>query len=189
MISILKEHLIQHTKLNQEDIITICTAFTPATFKVDEAIIPANSKVTFIGFIVEGICRAVEYQASGERTIHYFINAHHFFSEANGLFKNKPAKLAIEAATPCKIVYASIEELYALTERIIGLERELYENKEKELVAIIEAQEILHKGKSLERYLAFIEQNPDMSKQIKDKDIAAYLGISKFTLSHLKKSL
>ena len=187
MISILRQHLISNTELRQDAIDVICKTFTARTFRADEPVISVNSRVTMIGFIVEGILRAVEHKPSGERTIHYFLSEHHFFSEANGLFRNKPAKLSIEAATPSTILCSSIEELYNLRKSIEGLEQALNENKERELVDIIEAQEILHKGKSHERYLEFIKQNPGLANRLKDKDIASYLGISKYTLSHIKK--
>lgn len=187
MISILRQHLISHTALKPDDVDIICRTFVPRTFKPDEAVIPINSRVTLIGFIVEGILRATELKPSGERTIHYFLSEHHFFSEANGLFKNKPAKLAIESATSSTILCSTIEELYSLRNQIEGLEQALNENKERELVEIIEAQEILHKGKSHERYSEFIKQNPGLANRLKDKDIAAYLGISKYTLSHIKR--
>ena len=189
MISILRQYLIDHTELKQDDIELICSTFKLYTFKQDEVVIEINSRVTMIGFILDGILRAVEHKPSGERTIHYFITENHFFSEANGLFRNKPAKLAIEAATPATILCSSIEELYAMRKNMDGLEQALNENKERELVDIIEAQEILHKGKSLERYMAFIKQNRGLANRLKDKDIASYLGISKYTLSHVKKSI
>lgn len=189
MISILKQYLLDNTELKPDGVDIICDTFRPETFKPDEAIIPVDSKVTLIGFIIEGILRAVEHKQSGDRTIHYFLHENHFFSEANGMFRNKPAKLAIEAATPCTILCSTIEEIYALRDRIDGLEQALNENKERELVDIIEAQEILHKGKSHERYLAFIKTQPNITSRIKDKDIAAYLGISKYTLSHIKRSV
>lgn len=187
MISILRDYLVNYTALLPADVDKICATFVPKKFKADEDVIAVNSKVTLIGFIVEGILRAVEHKPSGERVIHYFLPEFHFFSEANGLFRNKPAKLAIEAATPATILCSTIEELYTMRHAIQGMEQTLNENKERELVDIIEAQEILHKGKSEDRYLAFLEQNPGLVNRLKDKDIASYLGISKYTLSHVKK--
>jgi CRP-like cAMP-binding protein len=189
MISILRQHLTQNTKLDHQDIDNICRAFVSKTFKVDEAIIPVDSKVTLIGFIVEGILRAVEHKPSGNRTIHYFIHENHFFSEADGLFKNKPARLAIEAATPSIVLCSSIEAIFSLAQSKVVVEQALSERIGRELVDIIEAQEILHKGKSHERYLEFIKQKTGIANRLKDKDIAAYLGISKYTLSHIKKRI
>jgi len=189
MVSILKQHLIQNTKLKPDDIDIICDTFVAKTFKADEAIIDVDSRVTLIGFNVEGVLRAVEHKPSGDRTIHYFLQENHFFSEADGLFKNKPARLAIEAATPCIVLCSSIEVIYSLAQTIEGIAQALSERIGRELVDIIEAQEILHKGKSHERYVEFIKQNAGIANRIKDKDIAAYLGISKYTFSRIKKNI
>jgi CRP-like cAMP-binding protein len=187
MISILHQHLIQTTRLKPSDVDTICQTFVLKTFKTDEPIIPVDSRVTLIGYIVEGILRAVEHKPSGDRTIHYFLQENHFFSEADGLFKNKPARLAIEAATPSIVLCSSIEVIYSLAQTVEGVGQALSDTIGKELVDIIDAQGILHKGKSHERYLEFMQQKSGIAKRIKDKDIAAYLGISKYTLSHIKK--
>lgn len=189
MVTSLKNYLIRNTALKLDDVNTICQTFIPKTFKPDEAIIPENTRVTLIGFIVEGILRAVENKPSGEQVIHYFLTENHFFSETNGLFRNKPSKLAIQSATHSIILCSTIEEIYSLRQNIDGLEQALNENKERELVDIIEAQEINRNGKSFERYTTFIKQNPGLANRLKDKDIAAYLGISKYTLSHIKKML
>ncbi|MDA3930018.1 MAG: Crp/Fnr family transcriptional regulator [Prolixibacteraceae bacterium] len=185
----LKQYLKENTELVTNEIDLVCAAFTLLKLKQDKRIIEAQNRVNLIGFIVEGILKAVEGIKNGNNHIHYFIEENHFFSEANGLFKNLPAKLSIEAATPCVILTITLEELDKLKAKIPSLEAIINTTRENELVDIIEAQEMQHQGKSFERFAAFIEHYPSIHSRIKDKDIASYLGLSKFTLSRIKKKL
>lgn len=189
MGQLLRQFFVDNTVFTSEEIDYICSQFQTASLKIDEVIIRSGQLVNEVGFIEKGVLRAVEITPTGNQLINYFIQEGHFFSEADGLFKSLPAKLTIEAATSCEISSITVQQIEKLKYEIKGFEGIVNTRREQELVEIIDSQKLFHSANSQERYTEFIRRYPLIANQIRDKDIAAYLGISKYTLSHLKSKI
>lgn len=185
----LRQFFVDNTAFSSNEIDYICSHFHTYKIKTDDIVIRNGQLVNEVGFIEKGIMRAVEITPSGQNLINYFIQEGHFFSEANGLFKSLPAKLNIEAATNCTICSITVNQIEDLIKELPGFETIVNITREQELVEIIETQKLLHSASSLERYKEFLKRYPTIVNQIMDKDIAAYLGISRYTLSHIKSKI
>jgi hypothetical protein len=61
--------------------------------------------------------------------------------------------------------------------------------KERELTRLMNRDDCLMQVKAIDKYLKFINFYPNLERQISQRYIASYLGITPVSLSRLKKSM
>lgn len=179
--------LRKRTELNDSEIEVVCNGFNIEELKRGDILIKANSPLIKIAFIVEGVLKAVDCDPDGSPVIHYFIAENHWISEPDGLYRSQVAKLTIQAATPCTLLTISIANLEQMLKDNSNINLEFHKFSELELIELFYAKELTRKATVKEKYLAFIDRYSSLQGRVRANDIACYLGISKYSLSRIKK--
>lgn len=141
-------------------------------------------KIYFCG---SGILRMYYHTNDGDEYNKSFIEKKAFFTSYSSLILSIPSYFTIESMTASVIASFPGQMLDRLYKRhscweTIGrkLVEQLYIKKE-----LKERQLLVYSAE--DRYRNFLQQYPDLSKQIPQYHIASYLGITQVSLSRLKR--
>ena len=136
-------------------------------------------------FIEEGITRSV-FHHNGEDTTTWFSQEGDVTFGMDSLYYQQPSVESVETLSDCKIYVIHIDKLNALYETYIDIAnwgRILHQNVNKELSHMfVERLQLSPK----ERYEQFNRRYPGLINRVKLKYVAAFLGISIYTLSRVR---
>ena len=149
-------------------------------------------------FIEEGVARSV-FHHNGQDTTTWFSQEGDITFGMDSLYYKQPSVESIEALSDCKIYVIPIDKLNLLYETYIHIDklnllyetyidianwgRILHQNVNKELSHMfVERLQLSPK----ERYEQFNRRYPGLINRVKLKYVAAFLGISIYTLSRVR---
>lgn len=136
-------------------------------------------------FIEEGVTRSV-FHHDGEDTTTWFSQEGDVTFGMDSLYYHLPSIESVETLSDCKIYTIHIDKLNELYETYIDIAnwgRILHQNANKELSHIfVERLQLPPK----ERYEQFNRRYPGLINRVKLKYIAAFLGVSIYTLSRVR---
>ncbi|GAE85094.1 cAMP-binding proteins [Bacteroides reticulotermitis JCM 10512] len=136
-------------------------------------------------FIEEGVTRSV-FHHNGQDTTTWFSQEGDITFGMDSLYYQRPSIESIETLTDCTIYVIYIDKLNALYEKYIDIAnwgRILHQDVNKDLSHIfVERLQLSPK----ERYDRFNQRHPGLINRVKLKYVAAFLGISIYTLSRVR---
>lgn len=142
----------------------------------------------FMYFLVDGVTRIFNFSNNIEYTLRFNfpISA---FNSYSSFINQKPSNLNIEAISNIKVFRMSYNDMQSLYEESKTAERVgrrmielLYEQRE-----IKELQ--MHSKTAEDYYCELVKNNAQLTKQIPQKYLASYLGITPESLSRIKRNL
>ena len=148
-------------------------------------IVHSGTTDRMVYFIEEGITRSV-FHHDGKDTTTWFSQEGDVTFGMDSLYYKQPSIESIETLSDCKIYVLHIDELNALYEKYIDIAnwgRILHQDVNKELSHMfVERLQLSPK----ERYEQFNRRYPGLINRVKLKYVAAFLGISIYTLSRVR---
>ena len=147
----------------------------------DTYIVQSGITDRLVYFIEEGVTRSV-FHHNGQDTTTWFSQEGDVTFGMDSLYYKQPSIESIETLSDCKIYVLHIDELNALYEKVYRysqLGRILHQDVNKELSHMfVERLQLSPK----ERYEQFNRRYPGLINRVKLKYVAAFLGISIYTL-------
>lgn len=186
---VVKRYLQKQTRLSSKEIDKILSFFHLEILKAEDFFQRSKTPVTRVGFIVEGYLRVYSANSTGCEQVHYFLGPNTFFSEMDGFFYGKKAFSNIQAVTPGIIAYLYIDDIELIIQQIPAVEMEIKQIGERALIEIYKSQAFLREGTSVCQYQYLLDNYPEMMSSIPQKYIASYMGITKSSLSRIRKKL
>ncbi|WP_455591112.1 Crp/Fnr family transcriptional regulator [Bacteroides sp.] len=151
----------------------------------DTCIVQSGVTDRLVYFIEQGVTRSV-FHHDGQDTTTWFSQEGDITFGMDSLYYNRPSVESIETLSDCEIYVMEIDKLNTLYEKHIDIAnwgRILHQNVNKELSHIfVERLQLSPK----ERYERFNQCHPGLVNRVKLKYIAAFLGISIYTLSRVR---
>ena len=139
----------------------------------------------FVYFIEEGVTRSV-FHHNGEDTTTWFSKEGDITFGMDSLYYQQPSIESVETLTDCTIYVISAADLNILYQNYIDIAnwgRILHQNVNKELSHLFVERLQLSPD---ERYEQFNQRYPGLINRVKLKYVAAFLGISIYTLSRVR---
>jgi len=173
--------------ITDEDKGIIAAYFTPRVFKEGDYLFKGRKICNELFFVITGILRIVVINEKGIEVTHFFIKENIFCTILNSFDNQLPADESIRAASDTEVLAITRTGLLALYKELPYM---------KELIDRITQQRLLDKIRirnaylgqdSASRYKLFMEQEPDIARQVPLKDIASYLGITPQSLSRIRR--
>ncbi len=149
----------------------------------------ASQFIDELWFVKEGVTRVYYYTEKGEEITKYFIDELHFSSDANSFLYRIPTTSYVETITDCVLIKIPRSSFEVFSEKIPGW---------NELISRIVTQAMQDKVNRIspmlaetgkERYLKFMERYPALLNRIPLNLLASYLGVTKYSLSRIRKSM
>lgn len=157
--------------------------------KKGEFLWKAGQRCNKLYFIISGITRLFFYTEEGEENTVHFISDNKFITDLESLRIQTPASVSCIAAVDCNVVVIKSQTLQKFDKEVFEWYELIRKITEKTLFDKIRVRDILFQKESKERFLSFLELFPTIANNVPANQIASYLGISQYTLSHLKKEI
>lgn len=183
------DHLKKFGYLSNIDISLIFEHTVVKDFKMGESFVDAGKNVNQVGFILSGVFRYFFYDKEGDEITSLFMIENDFVTNINSFNEYIPSSGTIIAETDCSVIIISrkLWELYY--ENIPNWNSIMQAVTNKTLLAKTNFQRKLLSQDAKTSYLYFLEKYPTIIQRVPLIHIASFLGITKFSLSRIRKQI
>jgi len=153
----------------------------------DEYLIGLNEINKNIYFLEKGITRHYRITNKGDEINVYFSFEGDVILVTECTVLEMPSTEIVVALEDCELLYISRPDLIQLTQTYHSLETLFREMLELQMIAMERRQFRLQTYSAKQHYVYLMEQQPHYLQKIPQNHLASFLGITKETLSRIKK--
>lgn len=185
----LQAYLKKLNPMSDEKADYITTFFKKETINKHQLIIKEGKISRKSYFLETGIIRCYIIDLNGNEVTTRFYSAPDFLNDYLSFFTQKPSEEYYETLTECTVwsinhenvqhCFHNIPEFREWGRMLLTLN---YVKMHKHMVSF-------HKLTAQERYENLIKKHPEIIKEVPLKIIASYLGVTKFSLSRIRKMI
>ncbi|ASW73323.1 catabolite gene activator protein [Chryseobacterium piperi] len=184
--SLILKNIAKHVSLNNEEVVYFNSLLKERKIRKKELILKEQQLCKEINFVQSGILRAFYMDAAGKETTILFATPDWWITDMYAFIHQKHAMLNIEAledSTILQLQKKDLDNLYLKVPKFERFFRIMMENAyTREQLRNIENLSL----SAEERYHMFLQKYPLAAKQITQKQMASYLGITPEFLSAVK---
>lgn len=164
----------------------IAAAFTPKKLRKKHYLLQEGEMSRYHAFVLKGCLRMFRVDAKGIEHIFQFAIENWWTGDRESLISGRPSKYNIEALEDSDlllITQAAMDEIQKIP-AMNAMVQNLQQNN------VIATQNRIHAAISYsaeEKYLDFLNTYPDIFQRVPQQMIASYLGITRETLSRIRK--
>jgi len=181
----LRLHIEQTVALTDEEFEGICTHFTFKKFKKHQFLIQEDEAVKYCYFIVSGLLKLVFTEKSAKQHIVSFAMDNWWESDFQAYFTKSKATLSLECIEPTEVLCLSIDHYEKLCASQPKVEHFILKMAHFGNIASQQRIISLLTSSAEERYAQWIKMYPQLVNRIPKTLLAAYLGVSRETLSRI----
>jgi CRP-like cAMP-binding protein len=138
-----------------------------------------------IYFIDKGLAR-IYYYKDGIDITESFAFEGDIIARVESLFSGKPSRKAIQVLEDTELVAINAVELFKLYDDFPGIERLFRKIFEAGYIETVNRMETIQFHSAEERYLALLNEAPNVLMRVPLKYVASYLGITQVSLSRIR---
>ncbi|MAO17209.1 MAG: cAMP-binding protein [Muricauda sp.] len=185
----IKSYLEQFPDLSSEELTFISSYLIIEKYGKKEFLFKSGEVQKEVGFVCKGLLRRYYVNEKGNKITTGFINENNYATDYPAFIRQKPSKYFIECLEPSVIIklpYDKIQEGYGKFKT-----SERYGRLIAEYVLTVQTDRVesLLFETAEERYLNFIDRNPDLVNRISLTHLATYLGIERQSLSRIRSKI
>jgi len=182
------EHIAKHIFLTEEETDFFISLLTRKTIKRKECLLKEGQVCRVINYVHSGTLRAYCLGSEGRESTIMFALADWWVTDMSCFVNRKPAMMYIEAVEDSTVLQLQKEDQEELLLKVPKFERFfriLLQNAYiREQLRVIQNLSMAAE----ERYDRFLEKYPQIARQVTQKQIASYLGITPEFLSNIRKN-
>lgn len=182
-------YLLQYSSLNKQQIELIKDNVQPLQLTKGEYFSEAGKIAKKVAFVSEGILRVCYYTKEGEEVTRYFVEEHNFAVDLNSFTNQIPSSEYIQAIIPTELYVLTAKNLQILSQTIIPWDSMISKITQKALVEKVNRISPMLAEDAKTRYLEFFKRFPNLANRIPINYLASYIGITKHSLSRIRKEL
>ena len=156
-------------------------------FKKGEKIIDFGEKKKKIVILLKGIVRGFIINYQGRELTTFLFQENMAFAAYEPLILNNPSNHAFECLEHSEALSLEHRDLELLTQSNSRIKKVMDSIIMDSLSTALQRNESFIKESPEQRFLSFMEKQPDLLKRVYQKHIASYLGITAVSFSRLKK--
>jgi CRP-like cAMP-binding protein len=184
----LRQHIQKTIQLSDDEFEKIISVFRLRKLKRFHFLLQEGTTCTFDSFVLSGALRQYFINEEGKEHVIQFAFKDWWISDWSSILTQSPSFYNIEAIEPTEVLQVDISALEKLFDQVPKMEKYFRVMFQKAFAA--QQRRILWLQKSAEeRYKEFIETYPDFEQKLSQAQIASYLGITRESLSRIKKEL
>lgn len=183
--SILRTHLEELTQLTDAEFDYLCSHFQLKKYKKHAIILHPGDRVPYEYFVVKGLLKTSLTEEDGKEHIWQFAMENWWVSDYQGLFYQTPATFAIQCLENVTLLQLSYNDRNKLCNELHKFE---HFSRMKLTAGFLNMQNrvmALLKNDAQSRYQQLLQQYPTLIQRVPKSLIAAYIGVSRETLSRL----
>lgn len=181
----LKKHIEQIVPLTDEEFDDIVSHFKPKQLKKHQYLIQADEEVKKIYFVISGLLKATYIDLNGKEYIIQFAMENWWISDFQAFYNNVKSITNVSCLENVELLALSKEDLDKICSENHKMEHFFRVKNSSGYVALQQRILSLLTTNPRERFEQFSNQYPQLGQRLSKTIIAAYLGISRETLSRL----
>lgn len=184
-----KQFLKTIAPISDEDFTTTMSFFSEQKLKKGELFINQGKVCRHVAFIVKGTLRTYYISEKAEEITSCFCTENNLATSYKSFILQQPSHLMLQAIEDTQLLvinYEGLQKLYAKSEVWQTIGRAF---AEKEYIVMEQYASILNNETAKEKYLRLLKEQPDVLQKAKIEDIASYLGVTRRTLTRIRKDL
>lgn len=185
---ILQSHIAKTIALSKEQFGYFFSHFTPLSFKKGQAIISEGDKVEHEYFVLDGCLKSFYINDDVKMFILQFAMPTWWASDYYALYTGNRAAINVDCITNAEVLRLSNNDREKICREIPAVEYFFRWRTNKGYVALQKRLLSFMNNDAKHRYEELIQQYPELYNTVPKHLIAAYLGVSRETLSRLYNS-
>jgi CRP-like cAMP-binding protein len=142
-----------------------------------------------IAYIHKGLLRTFYFNNRGEETTSCFCSENNFTTSYKSFILQNPSTLSIQAIDDCELLvidHSNLEKLYKTSIAWQNIGRMV---AQREYIIMEQYASLLNNENAREKYLQLLKDQPYVLQKASVEDIASYLGVTRRTLSRIRKEI
>jgi len=188
MLDMLRQYVSGYVALTNEEFTFLAEKLVVRSFDKRQQLVRVGDVEQFMNFVVKGLVR-MYFLKGRTQVITNIAKEGELISSSASFLSGAPSCYFIETLEPTMMLSITKEDLEGLYQRSFAIER---------VGRLITTQFVLQKEEwelecmrldARERFLRFVENNPDLMQRVPQKYLASYLNMKPETFSRLKHLL
>lgn len=184
----LRQHIEQITPLTDEEFEHVKTFFTVKRVRKNQFLLHEGDEVKHEFLVQQGVYKVFYVDNEGKEHIVQFAQENWWMTDYSGYFKKKPAGMFVECLEDGEVLCLTLYGREKLSADLHKMEHFFRVKLTNGYVSLQERIRVLLSGNPQQRYEEFSRLHPDLLQRVPKKLIAAFLGVSRETLSRLSGS-
>lgn len=182
-------YILQFSNLNPQQIDFISQRGELSEIAKDQYFAEAGKEFKKVGFILEGVFRALYYNNSGDEITNYFFEEQHLLWNWTELNEAIIPTQYLQAATPVKLIVFPKKEWKEIDDTVIDWDKIILKIISKNHSEKLARRSSLVSKSADVKYREFLENYPTLVNRIPLSYVASYLGITPSSLSRIRKRI
>src|SRR5690625_474742 len=182
-----RQFLYTITPITNSDFEKSISFFRTKDLKKSEVWVDYNTVCREIAFIKKGLLKTSYFDERGLEITSCFCTPNSMASSFKSFLNQSPSQLAIHALEETSVLTIHHGKLHKLFQEIPVWERLFRIIMEKEYEKLWDYTEGMKTELAKERYQKLLDEQPEVIQKAPVQDIATYLGITRETLSRIRK--
>lgn len=181
----LREHIEKIVPLSDDEFAFVCTHFTIKKFKKHQFLIQEGEAVKYSYFVVSGLLKLVHTDDTGKQHIVSFAMEDWWESDFYAYYTQTEATMSLECVEDTEVFCLLLEDYKRLCDGLQKMERFFLQKANFGFIASQRRIISWLTSNAKERYEQLLKQSPSLIQRVPKSLLAAYLGVSRETLSRL----
>lgn len=184
-----KQFLKKIAPITDREFAEAISLFTERNLQKGEYFVEQDKVCQHIAFILKGTLRIFYINNKSEDTTSCFCTVNNFTTSYKSFVLQQPSNLSIQAIEETELLvldYSSLQELYRSSLLWQNIGRIV---AEQEYIVMEEYASVLNNETAKEKYLRLLKEQPTVVQKASVEDIASYLGVTRRTLSRIRKEI
>lgn len=177
-----------NTLLSETEKNNVAAIMQPKTLRRKQFFLEEGNVCLYTGFILKGATRQFSVPSNGVEYILQLSIENWWITDRESFINAVPSKYFIEAWEPTELLVFHRKDLDSLLE-IPAIQKMFWKMSENNHIASQKRHDDAISLNALQRYESLLRSYPDLVQRFPLHQIASYLGISKETLSRIRKPI
>ena len=182
----LRAHIEEVVTLSDQEFDHILSHFQSIKRRKHQFIVQEGEAVNKEFWVIKGCLKSYFFDESGKEHILQFSMENWWTTDYDAFVNQSLAKISIDCLEDCELLYISYENREKLSSEMHKMERFWSRKTKSGYIALQNRILSLLRNTAQERYDLLFEQYPLLFQRVPKKLIAAYLGVTRETLSRFQ---
>jgi CRP-like cAMP-binding protein len=184
-----KNFIRQITTISDKEFDETVIFFNALTLKKGEFFVKQGRVCRQIAYINKGTLRTLYLNDKAEETTSCFCTENSLTTSYKSFILQQPSTLSIQALEDTELLVIDYEKLQKLYSTSIVWQTLGRAVAEREYIVMEKYASILNNETAKEKYLRLLKEQPNVLQKANIEDIASYLGVTRRTLSRIRKEI